>query len=267
MKAEAKPRSRALRWLGCFLLVCAALFGLALFGMWLLRNVMLTQVLDEELRARGVTCDALLISSTSLMGEITLAPTSCALAEPTISRIRWREPLSLTLSGMQITRVATTHLEVTRTARPTDARAQAWGSVGSVLHGPEQVGAVLIFASQMSRVDATPAFEVGQLAVQVEGAQAPEMTLTNVRVAQRNQGPVEAQVQTITLAAIAGPLGTSMQPSVSDVTLHAEPTTGQLAGELDAGARLPLLGAVAMRRRIQIVGAELDQPIPHWSMQ
>lgn len=267
MSAEAKPKSHALRWLGCFLFAIAALFGLALLGTWLLRNVMLTEVLDGELRARGVTCDALEISSSSLMGEITLAPTSCALAEPTITRIRWREPLTLTRTGMQITRVATTHLEVTRAARPTDARAEAWGGVGSVLQGPEQVGAVLIFAAQMSRTEATPAFEVGQLAVHVEGAPAPEMTLTNVRVAERNQGPVEAEVQSITLAAIAGPLGTSIQPSVSGVTLHADGATGQLAGELDAGARLPILGTVAMRRRIQIVGAELDQPVPHWSMR
>lgn len=91
MSTEAKPKSHVLRWLGCFLLVCGALFGLALVGTWMLRNVMLTQVLDGELRARSVTCDALSISSTSLMGEITLAPTSCAIAEPTISRVRWRD--------------------------------------------------------------------------------------------------------------------------------------------------------------------------------
>lgn len=267
MSAETKPKSHVLRWLGCFLLAIAALAGLALLGTWLLRNVMLTEVLDGELRARGVTCDALSISSTSLMGEITLAPTSCAIAEPTISRIRWREPLTLTRTGMQITRAQTAHLEVTRTARPTDARTAALGSLGSALQGPEQVGAVLIFAAQMSRTEATPAFEVGELAVQVEGAPAPEMTLTNLRVAERMDGPVEAEVQSITLAAIAGPLGTSIQPSVSGVTLHAEPSTGQLAGELDAGARLPILGTVAMRRRMEIVGAELDQPVPRWSMR
>ena len=267
MSTEAKPKSHLLRWLGCFLIAIAALFGLALVGTWMLRNVVLAQVLDGELRARGVACDALSISSTSLMGEITLAPTSCTLDAPTLSRIRWREPLTLSRSGMQITRVVTPHLEVTRAARPADAHAASWGSVGSVLQGPEQVGAVLIFASQMSREAATPALEVGQLEVHVEGSLSSEMTLTDLRVAERNEGPVEAQVQSITLAAIAGPMGTSMQPSVSGVTLRADGATGQLAGEFDAGARLPILGALAMRRHVEIAAEELDQPIPHWSMR
>ena len=265
MKTESKPKRHVLRWLGCFLLVCAALFGLALLGTWLLRNVVLAQVLDGELRARGVSCDALSVSSTALMGEIILAPTSCALDEPSISRVAWRDPLTLTRSGMQITRVVTTHIEVTRAGRPSDAVAR--GSLASVMQGPEQVGAVLLFASQMSRVASTPAFEVGQLEVLVEGAQTPELTLTNLLVAERNEGPVEAHVRSITLAAIAGPMGTSIQPSVSEVTLHAEPTTGLLAGELDAGARLPMLGTVAMRRHIEIVGSELDQATPRWSMR
>lgn len=254
-----QPKRSLGRGCGCFLLVCAALVGLASVGAWMLRNVVLTEVLDDELRARGVTCDALSIQSSALLGEITVAPTSCALSAQAVSRIRWSEPLTLTRTGMQITRVSTPHVEVMRVA--------PLGSLPSLLEGPEQVGALLLVASQLSRSPATPAVEVGQLEVRAEGGTLAELTLTELRVAERVEGPLSAQVQSITFPAVAGPMGTSIQPSLAEVTLHAEPTTGQLAGELDAGARLPILGTLAMRRHIEVIGTELDQPSPRWSLR
>lgn len=266
MSEPSTKKGNALRALGCFVLLCAALGGAFIFVAWLSRDLVAASVIDNALREHGVSCDAISVESTSLMGEITLAPTSCALQDATLSQVRWDEPLVLERSGLRMGAVRATHLELTRAPRPTDARAEAWGALGGVLHGPEQVGAVLIFASRMSRAPATPSLEVRELDVRVEGAAHPEMTLRDLRVAERSEGPADAHVQAITLASI-GAMGIAITPSVNDVTLHAEASTGVLAGELQAGPNLPLLGTISLQRHVEIVGEQLDQPIPHWRLR
>jgi hypothetical protein len=263
----AMRKGNALRALGCLVLLSGALSGLLLLGAWLLRDVLAGQVVEASLREHGVVCDEISIRSTATLGEFTLAPTSCALSEGTISRVTWRDPIVLERGGLGISSVHATHLVVTRAPRPTDARAEAWGMLGGMLHGPEQVGAVLIFASRMSRLESSPSLQVDSLEVVVEGGQRPEMTLVDLRVAERDEGPVEAHVQSITLAPMVGLMGLSIQPSVNDVTLHAEPTTGVIAGNLEAGPRLPMLGTLSLRRHVEVVGERLDQEIPHWRLR
>lgn len=264
---KAKPKS-LLPVLGCALLVGGALSaGAASLG-WFLRDTIAASILDSSLRQRGVVCEAISIQSTSFMGEITLAPSSCALSHDAISRVTWQEPIVLERSGFGVSAVRATQLQLTRTPRPTDAQAAAWGVLGDVLHGPEQVGALLILASRVSRMPSTPSLEVRQMDVIVENAAHPEMTLRDLRVAARTeQSPVEAHLASIALAPIQGPLGVTMRPSVDDVAIRAEATSGVIGGELQTGVSLPVFGTLSSRHHVEVIGEALDQEVPRWRLR
>jgi len=234
-----------------------------------LSDTLLTSRARAALVERGVVCDErFALDANWSLSEVTLAPTRCQLTEVDFaSAIELPEGATAHLSGLSATDLSVPSARVFLIDAPhADVDLGGLGPLGSLGLGAlsdvgSHVAATARAASELAAREPIPT-GVGRL----ELVHRDRVVVTFETLEIGGGQPTTLRAARVSLAEMTGPMGMALGGSIDALIGTATASTCHLEGDLNIGARLPVLGAIGTAVHVILDGSALDTDAPTFSV-
>ena len=254
--------SRVGRAIGCLALAGLGLACVAGMGVTLGRHAIVTSIAREELRARGLECDARFALEVSLaLDQAIVAPTTCTLTSGDVESIELVDPVRVELTGRTPTRVEGGAARIALRDRGS-FRATGWGAILDALAIPERLGAMVAGFGQLAGAGVPP---IAMTSVELVRGGQPMLALGTLHA--DGSSPLGVTVERVDLPVIEGPMGARARVQLTSVRSTATASVVTMEALLDVDASMPMIGSLDQRRPVHVRVEGLDTDVPRWTVQ